>query len=200
MSLFLTALLSMSLVAGGGSSTPGKYSVYGFLGYGMSAFDEDFLDPWDQEAYVPAGAQFFYQVSPKFQVGAEFELCAKEFSWEEEYYEAGYYWDETLDLSMTTIGLVGRYFIAESFFARGGVASYSGSVEYYDEWYGYTVDGDLESGIGFNIGGGYLTNVSPKVYAGVEGVYHIVSLEPEDFNESYDFNHWAFRGMIGTGF
>ncbi|MCK5842673.1 MAG: hypothetical protein KAH31_10920 [Candidatus Sabulitectum sp.] len=174
-----------------------QFFINGFVGYGMSNFElDEAVGDLDQASYIPGGLQFLYLAGSNFRVGAETEICLSEFKCEDSRN------NNELEVSLNMIGLVVQYFPAEAFFLRGGVGSYSGSGEYYDDYYGSTGKGDIESGLGFNLGAGYITNVSNNFYGGIEGIYHIASLELDDSSDtgSYDFNHWSARVFFGIAF
>lgn len=197
----LSCLISVLLMSPGGT---GDISAYGFLGFGMSQFEDDILAEGDyvtldNGSYIPAGVAFFYQVSPKFQLGAEVEVAASPFSgdytWNDGYESGTGEWE----MSMTTVGAVAKFLPSNEFYLRGGVANYSGEIEGEDA-YG-TGEVDMESGIGFNFGAGYVTPLSENVFGALEGVYHMVSLKPDVPvpADDLEFNHYAVRAMIGTG-
>lgn len=199
---FITSMVLLSALIFKPGLDAGKiddlnFFLCGFIGYGMSAFElEDAVGNLEQGSYIPGGLQFLYSINQSFRVGAEVETCLSPFTCEDADNP------NELEISMGTIGLVAEFLPTEQFFIRGGVASYSGSGEYYDDYYGSTGRGDVESGIGFNVGAGYITNISGNFYGGVEGVYHIVSLQlDDDFDtNTYDFNHWAARAFVGIAF
>jgi len=200
-----SCLISVLLMSPGGT---GDVTLYGFLGFGMSQLDEDmftaegsemYYNEVDNGSYVPAGAVVLYQVSPRFQLGAEVEVCASSFSGDYTWYdEYGYSGEGEWETSMTTLGATARFLATNDIYLRGGVASYSASQEAEDEY--SAIDFDYESGFGFNFGAGYITPLSETVFGGLEGVYHIVSLEP-DLPYAMDdikLDHYAVRAMIGT--
>jgi len=202
--LLISILLSI-LILDPGSNPDGadtqKGYYGGFSGYGMSAFEDNVIGNMGQGSYIPTGLQFVYRVTPEIGIGAEFEFTGSMFSSSGEYADSsGHYFDEKYKVYMSNIGLIMKYSISDAVFLRGCIARYSGWNEYYD---GYTREWiiiDLKSGIGFNLGGGYLMQIFEKQYIGIEGVYHIVSLEQETTGESYGFNHWAARLLLGMGF
>ena len=172
-----------------------------FLGYGMSAFEDNVIGNMGQGSYIPTGVQFCYRITPEIGIGAEFEFTGSMFSGSGEYADSSeQYFDEKYKVYMNTIGFIMKYSISDAVFLRGCIARYSGWSQYYDGYSGEWSNIDLRSGIGFNFGGGYLMQILEKQYIGIEGVYHIVSLEQETTGESYGFNHWAARFLLGMGF
>ena len=179
-----------------------KCFFFAFAGFGMSAFEDDITCDMGQGYYIPTGVQFLYKITPEIGIGAEFEFTGRMFTSSGEYYDDthGEYFVEKYQIYMNTIGLITEYFITDEVFIRGGIARYSGWSQYYDGYYDEWSNVDLESGIGFNFGAGYLMRLSETMYAGLNGIYNIVSMKPETAVESYGFNHWAARISIGTGF
>jgi len=178
------------------------YSIFGFFGYGMSAFEDEFIHDADQSSYIPGGLQFYYDITPTIRIGAEYKLTLSQFKFEGSPSGAVYYYD--YEGSLSSISVLGKIFIFDGAFGRAGFGTYSGSgkqTNYEPDGTVWYIDEiDLDSGIGFNIGAGYLTQLSDQYYGGVEGVYHIVSLEPDDEDNSYDFNHWAIQLFGGITF
>ena len=197
------SLLSALLMVPGQA---GDIYLYGFIGYGLSSIEESFYVydgstltyvETENGSYVPAGAQFFYQISQKFQIGAEYELCLSDFSGDYTWYDYGSGPGEW-EISMNTLGAVARVLLREDIYLRGGVANYSGNLKFEDY---YTVGKwDFKSGVGFNFGAGYITMLSESVYGGIEGIYHMVSLEPDVLGDADELqmDHYALRVMIGT--
>ncbi len=179
-----------------------KGFFFGFAGFGMSAFEDDVTGDMGQGFYVPTGVQFLYRVTPEIGIGAEFEFTGRMFTSSGEYYDdiQGEYFEEKYQIYMNTIGLIAEYFVTDEIFMRGGIARYSGWTQYYDGYTDEWDNTDLESGIGFNFGAGYLMRLSETMYAGLDGIYNIVSLKPEAADESYGLHHWAARISLGTGF
>ncbi len=205
MLLLITAMLSAIMLEPGlNSDAPNmqKGFFFGFAGFGMSAFADDITCDMGQGYYIPTGVQFLYKITPEIGIGAEFEFTGRMFTSSGEYYDDihGEYFVEKYQIYMNTIGLIAEYFITDDIFLRGGIARYSGWSQYYDGYYDEWNNVDLESGIGFNFGAVYLMRLSETMYAGLDGIYNIVSMKPETAVESYGFNHWAARISIGTGF
>lgn len=205
MLLLIGTILSVIILEPGpnpdGTNTQRGF-FFSFAGYGMSAFEDDVIGDMGQGSYVPTGVQLLYGVTPEIRIGVEFEFTGKMFTSSGEYYDENHqgYFEEKNQVYMNAISLIAEYFINDEIFLRGGVARYSGWSQCYDGYYGEWYNVDLESGIGFNFGGGYLMHLSETKYVGLDGIYHIVSLEPEGAGESFGFNHWAARVSIGTGF
>jgi opacity protein-like surface antigen len=187
------------------------FGASGFIGFGKAMFsDDDFEDElyitdWEQASYFPGGLQLHYAPSPKFHVGAEVEFCLGGFNNDGETIVQGAEVDAEYSTKMTKFGAFGRFLVPTgnlSPFVRAGLGFYSGKME--EEISGNEYDYDLNSGLGFNFGGGLLYDVAPNVFIGMEGTFHIVSLEAEadwmDDEEKVGLNHLNVRALVGASF
>lgn len=210
----LLGVVLMSVLVAKPGSSDGKsldFSLFSgsiYSGFGMSIFDEDLLYYYylDDGNYIPAGVKLMYQASSRFRVGSEFEFSLMPFACEGDFYQNGYAWESEAKVSLTTLSIVGQFYLSDNFYVRAGLGRYAGSAEIEissGTYIGYYGDTDIEAAFGFNGGLGFEMPISEKAFAGAEAIYHSVSCELEEFEYSVDdldFSHWAAKVFIGMSF
>lgn len=178
-------LLATLFLAFGLFAQESQFTLSAVGGYAMSAFE----DQDDAAGALPVGVQVGYKFKPNMIVGGEINMALGGFSWELN--QSGY--KITSTANQTLIGAFGKYYFSEGKYlpyGRVGVGMYTGDgeakVEYQGQSEKQTIN--IDSAIGFNIGGGVLL---PEKGIFAEFIYHIVSRKAE--GESSGMNYWAIQ-------
>lgn len=162
-------LLAFSAFAGEG------LTVSAVTGYTMTAFE----DQEEAAGTLPLGVQIGKMLKPALEVGLEVVLPLGGFTYEGE--TMGY--KVTTTFNQMLVGAYGKYCFGEGKvtpYAKAGVGYYTGNADVEIEYMGQTSSesADIESAVGFSVGGG--AHVNEKVFA--EFVYNIVSREDAGTN------------------
>ncbi|MDA3862178.1 MAG: outer membrane beta-barrel protein [Melioribacteraceae bacterium] len=193
-------LLSLFLLSG----TAFSQSIGVFVGYGSSAFGDDFFgedSEVEQAKYLPLGAQLLFGSGGAFEFGAEVNYALVPFTFETEGFG-------DTKINQLYYGALAKFKIGSGAglvpYVRGGAGLYTGTVEidFNEEWEAFGLedtDLDLKSAFGFNVGAGAEMNLSNSGGLFAEFVYHIVEREfdAEDTemeeNEPFGANNWALH-------
>jgi opacity protein-like surface antigen len=181
-------------------------SIGAFVGYGSSAFGDDFFGEdveSSQANYIPLGAQLLFGNNGAFEFGGEINYAIIPFTFETDG------WGET-KLNQLYFGALAKFKIGSGYgpglvpYLRAGAGLYTGSadVDFTDEWNDLGLEDlemDMKSAFGFNIGAGAEMNLNRGGGLFAEFVYHIVErefdvddTEMED-NEPFGANNWAIH-------
>jgi len=175
-------------------------SIGVFVGYGSSAFGDDFFgdeaQDENQAKYIPVGAHLLFGTGGSFEFGAEINYAAVPFTFS---------MDEMGDMEVEQLyyGALAKFKIGSGGglwpYVRGGAGLYTGKVniKFSDEVKAFGAEDtsfDLKSAFGFNIGGGAELDFSANNGIYAEIVYHIVTREiDEEGSESFEANNWALH-------
>jgi len=179
-----TKLLMVLLVLCMVSGAFAQMNLSVVAGYAMSAFE-------DQESAagtIPVGIRVAKPMNPKVQVGVEVLYPIGGFTFEEKYEYFGYSTTVETTINQMLIGAFGKMVLGEGDlapFAKAGVGMYMGNGKWEAE--GDEEDFDIDSGFGFNVGGGVNLPNKPLY---VEFNYHIVSRKVEGADDSQGANFW----------
>ena len=161
-----------------------------FTGYAMTAFENQS----DAAGTLPVGVRLSANLTSKIDIGAEFFYPIGGYTFETTYANAGepsYKEKRTFELMfaglMTKITPIKGNLAP---YAKVGVGMYLGNGEIETEYVGLPDkeknNFDMDSAIGFNVGGGF-TLPFPLF---IEYNYHIISRDYKNSEESLDMNFW----------
>lgn len=174
-------------------------SVGVFLGYGASAFGDDFAKDIEQANYIPLGANILFKIGA-FQVGGEINYAIAPFTFE------GLYGD--VAISQLYFGALAKYKIGSGRritpYLRLGAGLYTGSEDFtfLEGKNEFGLDDykiDFKNAFGFNLGAGGELKLNRRNSIFAEFVYHVVNRELDttdtenEVNKPFSANNWALH-------
>ncbi len=196
-----TILFALMLLSGSAFSQ----SIGAFLGYGASAFNDDFFgeeaQDENQAKYVPVGAYILFGSGGNFEIGAEVNYAVVPFT-----FSTGDWGD--MEVEQFYYGALAKFKIGSGGgilpYVRGGAGIYTGAVnlKFSDAMKEIGAEDksiNLKNTFGFNVGGGAQLDFSNNNGLFAEFVYHVVNREfdTEDDNSSevssFGANNWAIH-------
>ena len=156
-----------------GNVQPLRITIAGFIGYGLSHFEEQ--DDWGGASwFIPGGLQCLFRLSPHFSVGAELDHSLRPFSWD---VKPGI--DKIAEWSVTQTAFTALLKYEQRAqgrrpHARVGVGLYlsTGKSEFEADW-GRDYELDYEPGFGASGGLGMTGDWNRTKLCVVEAVYHL---------------------------
>lgn len=199
MKKLLTILFALMIFSGSAFSQ----SIGIFIGYGSSAFGDDFFGEEakdeNQAKYIPVGGHILFGTGGNFEIGAEVNYALVPFT-----FSAGDLGD--LEVEQLYYGALAKFKIGSGGgiwpYVRGGAGLYTGSSTFKvsDEMKNYGAEDytfDMKSAFGFNVGGGAELDFSSNNGLFAEFVYHFVTRENDatdgEETSSFGANNWALH-------
>jgi hypothetical protein len=178
---------------------PSRIAVAGFIGYGLSHFEEQ--SDWGGTSYlIPAGLQLLLRICPRLSIGAELNQSIRPFSWD---VKPGIEKIAEWSVTQTAISALLKYegsTHGRRPHARAGFGLYlsTGKSEFEAGW-GNDYELSYKPGFGGSAGLGLTADWGRSQLYMVEVVYHVSYRRvDEDGANAHWHNHLAIQVAAGV--